>query len=407
MHLPEFGWTPVILTVHENFYEEPPDRNLEKLLPENLRIEKVNAFPLSKPRIIGDLGIRALWQLYKKGKQLIAQEQIDFLYILIPSFYTALLGRWLHASTGIKYGIDYIDPWVHHFPGSDKLFSRHWFSTKLAKFLEPIAVKKVSLITGVAEGYYADVLKRNPHLKGKVITGAMPYGGEETDHIAVKQLNPSTYLFEKKKEKFQFVYAGAMLPKAYQPLARVFETIKVNKELFHNTEFHFIGTGSRPNDSDSYNIKAMAEEYELWNTNIFEYPKRIPYLDVLAHLSIADAVFILGSTEPHYTPSKTYQGVLSQKPIFAILHSSSTAAPVLQNAGAGVVLAFNGESDLQTISNSFINKFQDFLAFAQNFDPAKIDKAAFDQYSARNTTMYLSNLLNQAVLTERTVYQQA
>lgn len=407
MHLPEFGWTPVILTVHENFYEEPPDRNLEKLLPENLRIEKVNAFPLSKPRIIGDLGIRALWQLYKKGKQLIEQEQIDFLYILIPSFYTALLGRWLHASTGIKYGIDYIDPWVHHFPGSDKLFSRHWFSTKLAKFLEPIAVKKVSLITGVAEGYYADVLKRNPHLKGKVITGAMPYGGEETDHIAVKQLNPSTYLFEKKKEKFQFVYAGAMLPKAYQPLARVFETIKVNKELFHNTEFHFIGTGSRPNDPDSYNIKAMAEEYELWNTNVFEYPKRIPYLDVLAHLNIADAVFILGSTEPHYTPSKTYQGVLSQKPIFAILHSSSTAAPVLQNAGAGVVLAFNGESDLQTISNSFINKFQDFLAFAQNFDPSKIDKAAFDQYSARNTTMYLSNLLNQAVLTERTVYQQA
>ena len=53
----------------------------------------------------------------------------------------------LHGSTGIKYGIDYIDPWVHHFPGSEQLFSRHWFSTQLAKLLEPVAVKKAVLIT--------------------------------------------------------------------------------------------------------------------------------------------------------------------------------------------------------------------------------------------------------------------
>ena len=49
-HLPSFGWEPVILTVHEDFYEEKLDINLEKLLPLSLRIEKVNASPLSKKR---------------------------------------------------------------------------------------------------------------------------------------------------------------------------------------------------------------------------------------------------------------------------------------------------------------------------------------------------------------------
>ena len=140
-HLPNLGWKPTIVTVHESFYEEKLDHNLVKLLPANLRIEKVNAFNVGKVRLIGDIGLRGFFQLYKKAKHLIDTENYDCLYISISSFYCALLGRWLHASTGIKYGIDYQDPWVHDFPGSDKLFSRHWFSSKLAKN-NPIFFKK-------------------------------------------------------------------------------------------------------------------------------------------------------------------------------------------------------------------------------------------------------------------------
>src|SRR5258706_14861909 len=86
-HLPAFGWEPIILTVHEKYYEETPDYNLVKLLPVNLRIEKVKAFKITKPRIIGDLGLRAFFQLLKRTTSLIKKERIDFLYILIPSFY--------------------------------------------------------------------------------------------------------------------------------------------------------------------------------------------------------------------------------------------------------------------------------------------------------------------------------
>src|SRR4030095_16831927 len=110
---------------------------------------------------------------------IVKKEKIDFLYVTIPSFYMALLGRLVHWKTGVPYGIDYIDPWVHRFPGSEKLFSRQWWSTYLAKVLEPIAVKKARLITGVAEGYYQGVAQRNPHLRRESIFGAMPYGGEK------------------------------------------------------------------------------------------------------------------------------------------------------------------------------------------------------------------------------------
>lgn len=393
-HLPSFGWEPVVLTVHEDYYEETLDHNLERLLPKEQRIEKVKAWRITKPRLIGDIGLRAFFQLRKRAVQLVKEERIDFVYIPIPSFYAALLGPYIKRKTGVAYGIDYIDPWVHRFPGSDRLFSRHWFSTQLAQWLEPKAVKHCSLITGVAQGYYEAVLQRNPHLREKCITGAMPYGGEATDHEKVKELSLSPYLFQKNK-KLQLVYAGAMLPKAYQPFEQILQAIAANLSVFENVEFHFIGTGKTPNDAEGFNIKPLAEKYGLWKTVVFEYPQRIPYLDVLTHLEASDGVFILGSTEAHYTPSKTYQAVLSKKPVLAVLNAESTAVEVLRIARAGEVLDFAGENDVYTIGRNWMSCWERYLDFYKKFDPDNVNREEFNRYSARAVTKELVDLLNQ------------
>ena len=391
-HLKSYGWEPVILTVDEKFYEEELDWNLHKLLPSDLRIEKVDAFTITKPRLIGDIGLRSFFQLRKRALQLLKAEQFDFVYIPIPSFYTALIGPYLQKRTGVKYGIDYIDPWVHHFPGSEKIFSRHWFSTKLAKWLEPKALKHASLITGVAEGYYKGVIERNPSLKNKCIFGAMPYGGEEMDHIKLKEINIDPYLF-KKSNKIQLVYAGAMLPKAYGPLEAIFKSISTNKPTFENVEFHFIGTGKISTDPFSHNIKQLAEKYNLWGSIVFEYPKRIPYLDVLVHLNNASGVFVLGSTEPHYTPSKTYQAVLSKKPLLAVLHNKSTAVGIIRRSKTGIVLGFDGETDVYSIKDKFAVSFLDYISFMNTFHQAQIDLKLFEMYSANFVTSQLVNLI--------------
>jgi hypothetical protein len=301
----------------------------------------------------------------------------------------------LHKSIGIKYGIDYIDPWVHQFPGSNKILSRHWFTTQLAKLLEPIAVKKASLITGVAAGYYEPVLERNPHLKTQAEIGAMPYGGEQKDHLLLSELNLQSYLFEKKQDKIQLVYAGAMLPKAYQPLEAIFKSIENNPVPFQQVEFHFIGTGKTTNDENGFNIKPLAQKYNLWQSVVYEYPKRIPYLDVLVHLQQADGIFILGSTEPHYTPSKSYQGVLSGKPILAVLHKASSAVEMLRSSKAGMVLAFNGEDGIDFLEEHFTPFANKYLEWIKVFKPSDIDKEVFKDYSAEAVTGKLAQLLKQ------------
>lgn len=411
-HLPAFGWNPIILTVHEDFYEEALDWNLHKLITYNQRIEKVSAIKVGKPRLVGDIGLRAYFQLRRRALELIRAEKIDFVYIPIPSFYTALLGPYLFKRTGIPYGIDYIDPWVHQFPGSNKLFSRHWFSTQLAKLLEPIAVKHAALITGVSEGYYKPVLDRNPHLKSKALTAAMPYGGEESDHDFIRSkgketsspLQPSAGKFNSSTPSTcKFIYAGAMLPKAYKPLEEIFKALNLLQppQPLHPLQpsstslnlpqpaFHFIGTLGT--------IKPIAEKHGLYGITVFEHPDRIPYLDVLIQLEAADAVFILGSTEPHYTPSKVYQGVLSGKPILAVLHEQSTAVNVLRASNAGIVITMKGEEDLDILSARFLEGLIEFENFRKAFDPNKINRAAFEQYSAKAVTAQLVEKLDEIV----------
>jgi hypothetical protein len=118
------------------------------------------------------------------------------------------------------------------------------------------------------------------------------------------------------------------------------------------------------------------------------------------HLEAVDGVFILGSTEPHYTPSKVYQGVLSGKPILAVLHRESTAVTVIRAANTGVVLDFDGENGLGSIEKEFLPVFREFRNFMTNYDVREVDTAAFDGYSAKNVTATLAGLLNKCIQTK-------
>lgn len=387
-YLKDYGWDPIVLTVHEDYYEEDLDQELLQLVPSSLRVEKVSANKINRFRMPGDIGLRAFNQLHKKALQIIITEHIDFVWIPVPSYYTALLGTKIFKATGTPFGIDYIDPWVHKFPGSEKLLSRHWMSSKLASLLERKALKNVSLITGVAQRYIDEVLDRN-RLRNKIIYGAMPYGADANDfrHIAENYLGF--------KGLVHFLYAGALLPKAVDVLSFTFEVLARNGELQRKFHFHFIGTGKRRHEEYS-EIKMMADKFGLWPDVISESGRRHSYTDVLRKLRQTDAVFVLGSTEAHYTPSKIYQSLQSGRPVFAMLHESSASVAILENSGHGRVFTFNEVNVKDRIENDLAAAFNEFYDFVESFSPAPLDAYLFP-YSAQKSAAYLAELLDKAL----------
>jgi hypothetical protein len=423
-YLSEVGWQPFILAVKEQFYEEKPDPDFYKLFSPVFIEYRVDAFNVSSPRLIGDIGLRAFFQLYRKAKQIIKQHPIDFIWIPIPSFYIALLGRFLYHSTKVPYGIDYIDPWVRDI--SNRKTLRNKLSNALAYILEPIAVKKSSLITGVSEGYYMPMLKRNfkyyrndgkaenDHLKAPEPKDSTSEGFElrtsslrndAPRHVSFPYgFDPNDYKVEPANVKLPWsdipnckpvVYAGAFLPNSVFFTDLLFKQLRILKDggqFDENICFFFIGTGAYQHTS----VQSLAAKYELHN--VIEIRDRFPYTHILFFLQQAYRVLIIGSTEEHYTASKLFQGLLSKNPVFAIFHQKSSAHNVLKSVEADTYyIPYHEDQDWVVLNKRIKKTWIEFLDSDARWQP-KLEH--LNAYSARELARQLSQAM-EAILEKK------
>ncbi|MBS0520547.1 MAG: hypothetical protein JSR90_17760, partial [Proteobacteria bacterium] len=340
-YLPEFGWTPIVVTGDPACYEERPDPDLERLVAPDLRVIHAPTFSNRPVRLVGDIGIRAFRGCYEVLAGLARKHEIDFVLVTIPSNFLAPVGRLIHGRYGLPFGIDYQDPWVNRWPGVDRPFTKAWASYRLACLLEPWAVRGAALITGMAPGYAEGMLKRNPEVARNAITAFMPMGSAPEDFEAVRALDRPPFLFDPADGHFHMIYAGALLPAGFVVLDAFLDGLRALRgtapAAASRLRVHFVGTGTSPDDPNGYQVLPRARQKGV-EEMITEHPNRIGYVDTLNHLGKCDAVLVLGSTERHYTPSKVFQGMLSRRPVFAMLHAESTAVTMIRSARAGQVL---------------------------------------------------------------------
>ncbi len=380
-YIHEFGWHPIVLTVKPEYYEEPLDYDMLKTVSDKVEVISVRAWRVPKPRIFGDIGIRGFKFLYHRALEIIENRQIAFVWIPIPSFYTSLIGRLLYEKTGVKYSIDYIDPWVRDISGRRNL--RAYLSNQVAKILEPIALKKVSLVTGVAEKYYLSALKRSFKENSYPATLAFPYGFDPNDH----KLTPSRLdLPWAGCDCKPLIYAGAFLPNSKYFFEVLFKVLSENKPLLTGYKMFFIGSGS-------YSLSEMAKRFGI-EEFIVEINKRYPYLQILQILAKSHGVMVIGSTEQHYTASKIFQSLLSERPVFAIFHYQSTTVQILEQANAtNFLVRYNPDLSSKEFEKQVIGRFREFLQGA-DWQP---NLSVLEKYSARENARIFANKLNELV----------
>ena len=59
------------------------------------------------------------------------------------------------------------------------------------------------------------------------------------------------------------------------------------------------------------------------------------------------------------------------------------------------MLSFNGSKDITTIAAKWPSVWQQFHQFAESFQPLRVKLNAFEQYSAKEVTKQLADLLDQ------------
>lgn len=395
-YLPEFGWEPVVVTGDPAKYEERPDPDLELLVAPGLRIVHAATLSTRPVRLVGDIGIRSFWGCYRALSRMARAREIDFVMVTIPSNFLAPVGRLVHLRHGLPFGIDYQDPWVNRWTGAERRFSRAWTSNRLAEILEPWSVRDAALITGMAPGYVAGMLERNPAVASKSVLAYMPMGTAPEDYALVQGLGRAPFLFDPRDGNFHMIYAGALLPAGFVVLDAFLAGLRTLREraphVASRLRVHFVGTGSSPDDPQGHRVLPRAQAAGVAEM-VDEHPHRIGYVDTLNHLMHSSAVLVLGSTEPHYTPSKVFQAMLSQRPVFALLHRDSTAVSMIRSAHVGEVLTL-ADGDLPS-PDGVATSLQAFIE-RPAYDAASVDRGVFEGYSARESTRQFAEALDRA-----------
>jgi hypothetical protein len=393
-YLQALGWDVTILSVQPDYYEEKLEWELLNLVSPSVRVIRVPAISQKFARSIGigDIAIRAFVSLYMALKNASEAKQIDLLHITIPSNYQTVLGRILSDHFDIPYIIDYQDPWVSESKAYEKVLSKAWISSFIAERLEPFALSRASGITGITEEYFQGVLHRNPNLE-KIPKLEFQMGFSREDYEVSSRLNIASRRIQKNSSELQVVYAGVLLPQAIQPFRCFLKALSIaNAQSKRPIRLICLGTGGSDDNPNGYRILPMARDLgaEQW---VMEYPERHPYLEILATLSAADGIVVIGSTERHYSPSKIFQSILSERPVLALLHRESDAVSILESSGAGKVIKFDSVLDQQMLIDECARELMDW-----HFDAmTHIDWEFFNQFDASSNAAKLSKFYEEVL----------
>ena len=387
------GWKVTVITVHERHYEEVLDPEINRLVRPGVHVIKTAAYNVLRlfgRRITGDIGLRAYRHLKRAAIEFIPKNDVDFIWIPIPSWYTALMGNSLSKRFKIPFGIDYIDPWVYQLTIHESTFSRAWWTREFAKILEPIAIRNSTLISGVSEAYFAPALERVFGERKRPATVAMPYGFDPKDHTIAPQ-DPQ-HPFNTESNRF-ILYAGAFLPHSEKFARTLFSELAALMESDswpNDLHLHFVGTGHRPGPS-IHELAQQAGVSEL----IHEHPHRVPFLTVQSLLRQATASLVLGSTEPHYTASKTFQCLLANKPVIALLHEESSALRFMASCQASdFCIGWSLESAHHFASSIRTTLMHFMQAAPDSWNP---DLSKLDVHSAKASTQALLEKITEVV----------
>ncbi|MFN0047966.1 MAG: glycosyltransferase [Cytophagales bacterium] len=362
------GWMPTVICVNEKYVETSQDPLLCHTIPSNLLVFKTRAFSTNwtKKIALGSLALRSLFFFFFKGNKLLHSQKFDLVFFSTTQFPVLILGRYWHWRFGVPYIIDMQDPWHSDFyqnkPKSEQP-SKYWFSYRLNKFLEPIAMKSVSGIISVSQGYCDILQSRYANINPQNCT-VIPFGAFEKDFeiAAGLEYKAKTNI---QKSKINILYIGRGGADMATSLQIIFKAFKIGLEknnlLFSGVHITFCGTSYAKAGSGTKTIAPLAEKLGL-SAFVTETTNRIPYFESLQKLMEADILIIPGSSDPNYTASKIYPYILAKKPILAIFSKTSSVIEVLKCTHAGEFITFDIDNiDVEDSAKNLLTKWEAML----------------------------------------------
>lgn len=384
----KFGWEAEVVAVKSKYIDMLKDDVMLQSVPADVQIHRINAFKKkwTAKLGLGSIALRSLWYYRKEVNQLLRKKnhRFDLIYFSTTQFPVCILGAYWKWKYHIPYIIDMQDPWHSDYykdKPKEQRPAKYWFSYRLNKTMEPIAIKHADGLISVSQDYIDELKNRYPETKNIPAT-TITFGAFKND-LEIARNNRQLFKPLLLPGFTNVVYIGRGGTDMHCAVTSLFEAFKdglnENPELFGRLKFYFIGTSYAPKKQASQTILPLAKQFGIEN-NVIEITDRISYYHTLDTLQQADSLFIPGSDDPKYTASKIYPYLLISKPLLAIFNEASSAMDILKEYGAENVYSYNTPGTRQKI-HCFLK-----LLLDKKIGPPQYDDEAIEKYSAKNMT---------------------
>ena len=388
-HIEDYGWTAEVWRVTPSLVERERDPLLVDTLPDDASVHTVGALDPGWTRLVGlgSLPLRSLPFYFWHGTRRLARGDIDLVYFSTTAFPVTILGRYWKQRFGVPYVIDVQDPWhTDYYVGKspEEQPPKFWFSYRLNKYLEPVAMRGVDGIISVSQGYCDTLQERYENIEPSMCE-VIPFGAAEVDFEVMEESGVTQPLVDPDDDTIDVVYAGAVPSAMRVPVRSICMALARGLDekpaLFQRVRLHFVGTSYA--QSTEKRVEPVARELGVQD-HVNEQPSRISYFQSLRLLRDADHLIMPGSDGPNYTASKLYPYILSQRPVLAVFNENSSVVDILRETGAGAAVTFGGATMSDNLAQRVVEAWTPMLERLP-YTP-DTDWDAFQPYTAEAMT---------------------
>lgn len=309
-YLKVFGWKPVVLTVHKDYYSKTIwlDYELEKEIPDDVHIYRTKSW---RSGYINDEGIRWLPFLLSNIFKVIKKEKPNLIYITGGPFFPLIMGPIIKFFFRLPYVVDLRDPWKLAYRRVPIRGLKARLGRLLTNIAEPIVIRysaKVICATDTLREEYQSVYS----------------GKSEKFYTITNGYDPNDFftIIPHHFKEFTIIYAGKFkTSEAFRNPAPFFHALKIlNKR---NLKIKFIHIGRKEKE-----VINLAKKI-----GVFKFMELIgpcTHKETLSYCKGANLLLLIGGGQKTEQTGKIYDYIGCDRPILALASFDSDIANVVK-----------------------------------------------------------------------------
>lgn len=375
-YLPDFGWTPMVLSASPRAYKIVRDDQLREI-PDGILVKR--AFALDTTRHLAIRGryfrIMALpdpWVTWciggiLSGLKIIHTTRPDVIWSTYPIATAHLIGLMLHRFTGI--------PWVADFRDSmtEENYPVDGDKRRIFRWIEGVTIKYSQYKVFTAPSTLAMYQARYPRIPGdnwKLVSN----GYDEKSFIhAEDRVSRSRTKDLRTPGQIVLLHSGLLYPSERDPRSFFAALAKLKKmEQINGGSLRIV---LRAAGSDDYYRKLILENQI---DDIVFLESGVPYEVALEEMLTVDGLLIFQAKNcNHQIPAKIYEYFRAQRPILALTDPQSDTANLMRSVGVDTIVPLDDEERIACGLLSFLEQVIKNIAPIANDDSIE----QFSRYS--------------------------